>query len=129
MTATRTSALRLVVEIGAASAALVGTATIGLLGVVQWFSTVLEATYPCGETYRVHPSCRLAHPELVQQAWWLMTAVPALCLAGGLLVGALTFLRWRHAITGPAVGFALALTACLTARPMLAAALHDVVPW
>ena len=129
MPAARTSARRLTVEISLAAVASIGTTAVGLIGAGHWLVTVLPAAYPCGETYGAHPSCRLAHPELVHQGWWLMTGVPAICLVAGLLVGALTFARWRHAITGPVLGFAVALVAFRAGEPMLAANLHDVVPW
>ena len=53
--------------------------------------------------------------------------MPAACTFVGLLVGVVTFLRWRHAILPTVPAFAASLVAFLVAQPILAAALGDVI--
>lgn len=104
-------------------------ATLTVLGVGTWALTALQAAYPCGETYLDHPTCRLAHPDAVAHGYGLLIAVPALSTVAGVLVGAVTFVRWRAAILPAALAFAVSLASSLTGQTMLAAALDDIVPW
>lgn len=129
MPAPRISTRRFVIELVIGSAMVLSSATLTVLGIATWALTFLQAAYPCGETYQVHPSCRLADPEAVAHGYQLMIAVPALCTLVGVLLGVGTFVRWRVAILPTALAFVVSLAAFLTGQTMLASALEDVVPW
>ena len=103
--------------------------TVVALGVATWAVTLLQAAYPCGETYLDHPSCRLRDPDAVMRGRLLMLAVPALCTVAAVLVGTATFVRRRRAALPAALAFAVALVAFLAGRTVLLTALGDVVPW
>lgn len=129
MPAPHVTSRRFAAELLIGSAFVLAGLTVISFGVVGWAFSVLPAAYPCGETYRVHPACRLAHPEAIRFGYLLMMGVPALCAVAGVVVGVLTFVRWRVAILPTALAFGIALAAYLTGQTMLASALHDIVPW
>lgn len=129
MLAPRTSTRRSIAQLIVASAAVIGTAVITGLGLLPWLATALQAAYPCGETYRVHPACRLADPDAVSAAYRLMIGVPAACTLAGVVLGAVAAVRRRRAAPPPVAAFAIALASFLLGQAQLAAALHDVVPW
>lgn len=129
MPAPRVTSRRFAAELVVGSAFVLAGLTVTSLGVVGWALSVLQAAYPCGETYRDHPACRLAHPEAIGSGYLLMMGVPALCTVAGFVAGVLTFVRWRVAILPTALAFGIALAAFLTGQARLASALGDIVPW
>jgi hypothetical protein len=116
-------------ELVLGAALVVACATVTGLGVAHWLLTLLQAAYPCGETYQVHPSCRLADPEAVATGYRLSMLVPAGCTAAGAAFATRTFVRRRRAVVPAALALALALAAFLTGRAMVDTALGNVVPW
>jgi hypothetical protein len=123
------AARRSVVELLVGAVLVTACTTVVALGVATWALTLLQAAYPCGETFLDHPSCRLRDAGAVTRGYLLVLAVPALCTVAAVAVGTVTFVRRRRAALPAALAFTVALVAFLTGRAVLLAAIADTVPW